>query len=42
MQQDEENFITKDNREMVDKFMNIMGAIIAFAISMIPLYFAIN
>lgn len=42
MQQDEETFVTKDNKEVVDKFMNFIGAIIAFAISMIPLYFAIN
>lgn len=42
MQQDEETFIAKDNREIVDKSMNFIGAIIAFAISMIPLYFAIN
>lgn len=42
MQQDEETFVTKDNKEVVDKFMNFIGAIIAFKISMIPLYFAIN
>lgn len=42
MQQEEENFITKSNKEIVEKFMNFIGAIIAFGISMIPLYFAIN
>lgn len=42
MQQDEETFIAKDNREMVDKFTNFIGAIIAALISLIPLYFAIN
>ena len=39
---DAEDFVTKENKDFADKFMNFIGAIIAFAISMIPLYFAID
>ena len=42
MQQDEKDSISKENKEIGDNFMNFIMAIIAFAISVIPLYFAIN